>query len=179
TQSSRRGSEAGNRGLRRRRTRGIASVAHRQLVLSGRSGAIDEGGFGRFRTREDFAHAESQREAEPLARNLGGERGRRLTGSEVSMDGRQKNIAVARGEAVAANLLAWAAIQTALTIISNREEVLAGISAFIDEALNMGGPGKGDAHDEFNTQMRETARFQAMQSLDAIARMFRNPPASG
>jgi hypothetical protein len=53
------------------------------------------------------------------------------------------------------------------------------MSAFIDETLNMSGPGRGDAHDEFNTQMRETARFQAMQSLDAIARMFRNPPARG
>jgi len=53
------------------------------------------------------------------------------------------------------------------------------MSAFVDETLNMSGPGGGDAHDELNTQMRETARFQAMQSLDAIARMFRNPPAWG
>jgi len=91
----------------------------------------------------------------------------------------EKNIAIARGEALAANLLASAAIRAALAITSNREEVLARMSAFIDESLNMSGPGKGDAHDEFNTQMRETARFQAMQSLDAIVRMFRNPPARG
>ena len=62
--------------------------------------------------------------------------------------------------------MAWAAIQAALAIISF-------------ETLNMSGPGRGDAHDEFNTQLRETARFQVMQSLDAITRMFRNPPASG
>ena len=93
------------------------------------------------------------------------------------MNALEKNIAVARGEALAAHLLASAAIRAAL--IPNREEVLARISVFIDETLNMSGPGGGDAHDEFNTQMRETARFQAMQSLDAIARMFRNPPARG
>ena len=73
--------------------------------------------------------------------------------------------------------MAFAAIQAALTIISNREEVLARMSAYIDETLNMSGPGRGDAHDEFNTQMRETARSHAMQSLDAIRRIFRNPPA--
>ena len=72
--------------------------------------------------------------------------------------------------------MASAAIRAALAIISNREEGLAKMSAFIDETLNMSGPGRGDAHDELNTQMRETARFQAKQSLDAIARMFRNPP---
>jgi hypothetical protein len=66
-----------------------------------------------------------------------------------------------------------------LAITSNREKVLARMSAFIDETLNMSGPGRGDAHDQLNTQMRETARFQAMQILDAIARMFRNPPATG
>ena len=95
------------------------------------------------------------------------------------MDALEKNIALLRGEALAANLLASVAIQAALAITSNREEVLARMSAFIDETLNMSGPGRGDAHDELNTQMRETARFQAMQSLDAIARMFRNPPARG
>ena len=95
------------------------------------------------------------------------------------MNALQKNIAIARGEALAANLLAFAAIQAALTIISNREEVLTWMSAYIDEALNKSGPGQGDAHDEFNTQMRETARFQAMQSLDAITRMFRKPPTRG
>ena len=90
-----------------------------------------------------------------------------------------KKSVVARGEALAAHLLASAAIRAALAIISNREEGLAKMSAFIDETLNMSGPGRVDAHDELNTQMRETARFQAKQSLDAIARMFRNPPARG
>ena len=89
------------------------------------------------------------------------------------MNALQKNIAIARGEALAANLLASAAIQAALAIISNREEFLARMSAFIDETLNMSGPGRGDAHDVFNTQMRETDRFQAMQSLDAIARSIK------
>ena len=65
--------------------------------------------------------------------------------------------------------------------LERENEMLRGMvsSAFIDETLNMSGPGSGDAHDEFNTQVRETARFQAMQSLDAIARMFRNSPARG
>lgn len=79
---------------------------------------------------------------------------------------------------LAATLLASAAIRAlfAMLPIANREQALAGISAFIDGTLNMSGPAKGDAHDEFNTQMRETARFQAMQSLDAIERLFRKPP---
>ena len=95
------------------------------------------------------------------------------------MNALEKNIAIARGEDLAAHLLASAAIRAALAIISNREEVLAEMSAFIDEALSMSGPGRGDAHGEVDTQMRETARFQAMQSLDEIARIFRNPTASG
>ena len=90
------------------------------------------------------------------------------------MNALEKNIAAARGEAMAANLLASAAIQTLFAIISNREQVLAGISAFVDGTLNMSGPAKGDANDEVNAQVREVARFQAMQSLDAIERMLRN-----
>ena len=92
------------------------------------------------------------------------------------MNALQKNIAVARGEALAASLLASAAIQLALAMASNREELLDRISAFIDDTLNLSGPGKGDANDEFNTQSRETARLQAMQNLDAIRRMLNNPP---
>ncbi len=95
------------------------------------------------------------------------------------MNALEKNIAVARGEALAANLLATAAIHASLGVISNREEVLAKMTAFIEDTLNMSGPGKGDAHDEFNTQMREVARFQAMQALDAIGRMLQNPQAKG
>ncbi len=89
------------------------------------------------------------------------------------MNALEKNIAVARGEAIAANLLALAALQAVLAMVPNREEVLTRMSDFIDQTLNLSGPGKGDANDEPNTQMRETARFQAMQSLDAIRRMLR------
>jgi hypothetical protein len=85
------------------------------------------------------------------------------------MNALEKNIAVARGEAMAASLLASAALQTALLLVPNRAELLARISAFIDDTLNLSGPGKGDANDELNTLMRETARFQAMQNLDGIA----------
>ena len=93
------------------------------------------------------------------------------------MNALEKNIAVARGEAAAANLLASAAIQTLFAIIiADREQVLARIKAFIDDTLNQSGPAKGDPDDEFNTQMRETARFQAMQTLDAIEWRLRNPP---
>jgi hypothetical protein len=93
------------------------------------------------------------------------------------MNALEKNVAVARGEAMAANLLAVAAIQAVLAMIGNREEVIDRISAFVDGTLNMSGPGRGDPNDEPNTQMRETARFQAQQSLDAIKQMIRNPPA--
>ena len=95
------------------------------------------------------------------------------------MNALEKNLALARGEALAANLLAVAAIQAALAIISNKEEVLARMSAFIDGTLNVSGPSRGERHDEFNTQMREVARFQAMQSLDSITTRLRNPPAKG
>ena len=89
------------------------------------------------------------------------------------MNALEKNIAVTRGESLAASLLASAAIQAALALTANREDVLARMNAFIDDTLNMSGPGRGDADDEFNTQIRETARFQAMQTLDHIARMIR------
>jgi hypothetical protein len=56
--------------------------------------------------------------------------------------------------------------------------LLAKISAYIDDTLNLSGPGRGDADDEFNTQVRETARFMVMQNLDAIARMLNNPPTT-
>lgn len=93
------------------------------------------------------------------------------------MNALEKNVAVARGEALAAILLANAAIRCAFAIMPNREQLLADITAFIDETLNISGPGKGDAHDEFNTQMREVARFHAMQTLDSIASMLHNPAA--
>jgi hypothetical protein len=95
---------------------------------------------------------------------------------EKPMNALAKNVAVARGEAMAASLLATAAIQLALGMTSNRKELLDAISRQIDGTLNLSVPARGDANDEFNTQMRETARFQAMQHLDAIRSMLDNPP---
>jgi hypothetical protein len=46
------------------------------------------------------------------------------------------------------------------------------ITAYIDDTLNLAGPGKDDQHNETNILVRETARFQAMQHLDAIKRML-------
>src|SRR5215470_17175000 len=77
---------------------------------------------------------------------------------EEAMNALEKNVAVARGEALAASLLASAAIQTLLAMVANREEFLTAIEAFIDGTLNLRGPGGGDANDEPNTLMRETAR---------------------
>lgn len=93
------------------------------------------------------------------------------------MNALEKNIAVARGEALAASLLASAALQFAFLMSPNRQELLTRLTAFIDGTLNQSGPGKGDPDDEPNTLMRETARFQAMQNLDAIARMINNLPS--
>ena len=87
------------------------------------------------------------------------------------MNAYEKNLAVARGEALAANLLATAALQAVFMVMPNRQDLLKAISAFIDDTLNRSGPGKGEAHDELNTQMREVARFQAMQTLDHIKRI--------
>ncbi|BAL73734.1 hypothetical protein [Bradyrhizobium cosmicum] len=91
------------------------------------------------------------------------------------MNALEKNVAVARGEALAASLLASAALQGLFMFVppQNRKEVLAKINAFVDDTLNHSGPGKGDADDEPSTLMRETARFQVTQHLDAMARMFR------
>jgi hypothetical protein len=89
------------------------------------------------------------------------------------MNALEKNIATARGEALAANLLASATIRTVIAIVANKEETLSSITAFIDDTLNMSGPGKGDPNDEFNTHMREIARVHAMQSVDAIRRLLK------
>lgn len=91
------------------------------------------------------------------------------------MNALEMNIAAARGEALAANLLASAALQAVFMFVppENREQVLSRINAFVDETLNRSGPAKGDAHDEPNTQMREIARFQATQSLDQIERSIK------
>jgi hypothetical protein len=93
------------------------------------------------------------------------------------MNALEKNVAVARGEALAASLLASAALQAVFMFVppQNREDVLSKMSAFVDQTLNQSGPGKGDGQDEPNTLMRETARFQAMQTLDEMARGFKGP----
>jgi hypothetical protein len=88
------------------------------------------------------------------------------------MNANEKNIVVARGEAIAAGIIASVALQTALLVVPNREQILASIDAYIDQTLNMSGPGSGDAHDEVFTLMRETARIQATQHLDGIRGML-------
>jgi hypothetical protein len=93
------------------------------------------------------------------------------------MNAFEKSIAVARGEAIAASLLATAAFQVAFMFVPPEDRVglLSKITAFIDDTLNSSGPGGGDGNDEANTLVRETARFQAMQHLDGIARLFQGP----
>jgi hypothetical protein len=98
------------------------------------------------------------------------------------MNALDKNVAVLRGEAMAANLLSSVAVQLLLMNVPNKEETLAGMTAFIDDTLNRARPGSGDPDDEFNTQIREVARFQAMQFLDHLKMIISNlpnPPASG
>jgi hypothetical protein len=92
------------------------------------------------------------------------------------MDALQKNVANIQGQAIAATLLASAALQTVLAMVQNKDQMLDSMAAFIDETLNRGGPATGDAHDEFNTLVREKARFHADQTLDAIRHGLRNPP---
>lgn len=92
------------------------------------------------------------------------------------MNAIEKNLAVARGEALAAHLMASAALQAILMALPNRLQALGRISAFIDDTLNMSGPGKGDGHDELNMQMREYARFQTNQTLQQIEHTLRSLP---
>ena len=92
------------------------------------------------------------------------------------MNALDKNVAVARGEALASSLLASLAIQTILVMVANREEFLTKMETFIDVTLNLSGPGKGDTNDELNNLMRETARDQAMKHLDGIKTMLNNRP---
>jgi hypothetical protein len=70
------------------------------------------------------------------------------------MNALDKNVAVARGEALASSLLASLAIQTILVMVANREEFLTKMETFIDVTLNLSGPGKGDASDELHTLIR-------------------------
>ncbi|AMA55956.1 hypothetical protein [Bradyrhizobium sp. CCGE-LA001] len=95
------------------------------------------------------------------------------------MNALEKNIAVARGEALAASLLARAALQAVFMFVPppKREDLISVMNEFVDDALNNAGPATGDSHDEPNTMMREVARFQAMQHLDHMAAAFKGPPA--
>jgi len=65
------------------------------------------------------------------------------TDQEEAMNALEKNIAVARGEALASSLLASLAIQALLAMVANRGEFLAKMEAFIDGTLNISGPAEG------------------------------------
>jgi hypothetical protein len=93
------------------------------------------------------------------------------------MNATEQNIVAARGEALAANLIASAALQTILLALPNRLELLNRISAFIDNTLNISGPANGEPHDELNTRMREVARFQTDQTLQHLEHMIRSVPS--
>src|SRR4051794_34993474 len=85
---------------------------------------------------------------------------------ERRMNATEQNLAVARGEALAAHLMASAALQAVLMVLPNRLDALSRVSAFLNDTLNASGPGKPDAQfDELDTQMREVARFQVEQTL--------------
>jgi hypothetical protein len=90
---------------------------------------------------------------------------------KTQMDALQKNIAVMRGEALAAQLLASAALQFAAAMVPNRREFAAGLSAFVDETLNRSRPKvtrttistpkcvkrRGTSRCNTSTQLREAA----------------------
>jgi hypothetical protein len=92
----------------------------------------------------------------------------------------EKNLAVARGEALAASLLASAALQAVFMFVlpQAREELCTRLNAFVDNTLNSIGSAEGSAN-EVDIFMLETARFQATQHLDEMARVFRGPLADG
>jgi hypothetical protein len=91
------------------------------------------------------------------------------------MDALQKNLAAVRGEVMGASLLAAAAIQTSMMLIPNREELLKGISAWIDDTLNQSRSSHGDPDDEYTTIIRETARNLVTQHLDGLWQSLKNP----
>lgn len=93
------------------------------------------------------------------------------------MNATEKNLAVARGEALAAHLMASAALQAVLMVLPDRLDAFTRISAFLNDTLNASSPGTPDPQfDELNTQMREVARFQVEQTLQHIEDMIRNAP---
>lgn len=86
------------------------------------------------------------------------------------MNALEHSIVVARGEAWGASLLATAALQATFGLISNRQEMLDRMSEYLNDTLNLSGPGKGDGDDAPNTLMRETARLLIDQQLDGMRR---------
>jgi hypothetical protein len=89
------------------------------------------------------------------------------------MNALEMNVAVGRGEALAAQILASLAIRLTVAMARKPNELLDRLSAEVDDVLNQAGPGQGDSNDELNTLMRETARNMAMQHLDGIRRGLR------
>jgi 7-keto-8-aminopelargonate synthetase-like enzyme len=101
-----------------------------------------------------------------------------LTEGRILLDALQKNIAVTRGEALAAQLVASAALQVIFTIIGDKERMLKAIAQMLDDTLNISGPVKEDGQEAFHIQMRETARNVVDQHLGAIARQLKPPPTA-
>jgi hypothetical protein len=93
----------------------------------------------------------------------------------IDVNAFQRSIAVARGEALAASLLANAAIK-AIFSMAPSQQLLDHMTATIDQTLNMSGPGAGDGEDELNTLMRETARHQVYQHMDALQERLNSHP---
>jgi hypothetical protein len=93
------------------------------------------------------------------------------------MDAAQKNMAVARGDALAAGLIAEAALRAVLQLVPDRDALFNDMFALVDDVLNLSGRTKGDASDEVRTFMCEHARAQAMHRLEAIKRGFDHPEA--
>ena len=92
---------------------------------------------------------------------------------DINIEKLQSMLATTRGEALAASLLASAAMRMLLSVTENPREVVEAMSAYVDQSLNISGPASGDTEHELNTRMREVARFQAMQHLDAMAVLTR------
>lgn len=90
--------------------------------------------------------------------------------TDETMSAFEKNMATVRGEAMGATILAHAAINAVFAFAPHKAELLSYMNAFIEDSLNMSGPGKGDPHDAHNTRVREIARGMAQQTLDHIAR---------
>ena len=62
-----------------------------------------------------------------------------------------------------------------MMMIQNREELLKGIGAWIDNTLNQSRSAHGDPDDERTTLIRETARKLVEQHLDGLWQILKNP----